>query len=70
MKDDGKDKACELFAYLSEQDAKPLGKGPVKWNFEKFIVDRKGNVVGRFGARLDPSSKEVIAALEKALSEK
>jgi glutathione peroxidase len=69
VKDDGKDKACELFSYLSEQEAKPAGKGPVAWNFEKFIVDRKGNVVGRFKSNAAPESKEVIAVIEKALAE-
>ncbi len=69
VKDDGKDKACELFAYLTAQDAKPAGKGPVGWNFEKFIVDRKGNVVGRFKSAMKPDSKEMVAVIEKALAE-
>lgn len=69
VKTEGKDKACELFAYLTEQDAKPAGKGPVGWNFEKFVVDRKGNVVGRFKSRVEPSSAEMTAVIEKALAE-
>lgn len=69
VKDTKTEKACELFAYLSEQDAKPAGKGPVGWNFEKFIVDRKGNVVGRFKTGVEPDSKEMMAVIEKALAE-
>ena len=69
VKDAGNEKACELFAYLSEQDAKPAGKGPVGWNFEKFVVDRKGNVIGRFKSNAKPDSKEMIAVIEKALAE-
>lgn len=69
VKDAGNEKACELFAYLSEQDAKPAGKGPVGWNFEKFVVDRKGNVIGRFKSSAKPDSKEMIAVIEKALAE-
>ena len=69
VKDDGKEKACELFAYLTEQDAKPAGKGPVGWNFEKFVIDRKGNVVGRFKSAVKPDSKEMVAVIEKALAE-
>ena len=69
VKDEGKEKACELFAYLTEQDAKPAGKGPVGWNFEKFVVDRKGNVVGRFKSGVEPDSKELVAVIEKALAE-
>ena len=69
VKDAGGEKACELFAYLTEQDTKPAGKGPVKWNFEKFVVDRKGNVVGRFLSGAKPDSKEMVAIIEKALAE-
>ncbi len=69
VKDTGSEKACELFAYLSAQDTKPAGKGPVAWNFEKFIVDRKGNVVGRFKTATAPDSKEMMAVIEKALAE-
>lgn len=60
--------ACDLFKYLTSVDAKPAGKGPVKWNFEKFLVDRKGNVVGRFGSSAAPESAEMTAAIEKALA--
>lgn len=69
VKDAGSEKACELYAYLSEQDTKPAGKGPVGWNFEKFVVDRKGNVIGRFKSNVKPDSKELIALIEKALAE-
>ncbi len=70
VKDAGKEKASELFAYLSEQDTKPAGKGPVGWNFEKFVVDRKGNVVGRFKSNVKPDSKEMVELIEKALADK
>jgi len=69
VKDAGSEKACELFAYLTEQNAKPAGKGPVAWNFEKFVIDRKGNVVGRFKSGARPESKEMIEVIEKALAE-
>jgi len=69
VKDTNSEKACELFAYLTAQDAKPAGKGPVGWNFEKFVVDRKGNVVGRFKSSTEPDSKEMMAVIEKALAE-
>jgi glutathione peroxidase len=42
----------------------------VKWNFEKFLVDRKGNVVARFGSAATPESAEMTSAIEKALADK
>ncbi|MFP5313574.1 MAG: glutathione peroxidase [Actinomycetes bacterium] len=41
--------------------------GLVKWNFEKFLVNRDGEVVARFGPTVEPDSAEVIQAIEEAL---
>jgi glutathione peroxidase len=55
-----------LYAYLTK-DTGPGIAGEIKWNFTKFLVDRKGNVVQRFDPAVTPDSKEVIAAIEKQL---
>jgi glutathione peroxidase len=39
----------------------------VLWNFEKFLVDRKGNVVARFASDIAPSDPALIQAIEAAL---
>lgn len=56
-----------LYADLTKTaDAK--GKaGNVKWNFEKFLINRKGDVVGRFRSRVKPDDPEVTSAIESAL---
>ncbi|MDH6226463.1 glutathione peroxidase [Streptomyces sp. MJP52] len=41
--------------------------GDVRWNFEKFLVDREGNVVARFAPQTEPEADEVVAAIEKVL---
>ena len=42
----------------------------VRWNFEKFLVDRKGHVTARFGSSTQPDSPELKDAIEKALNAK
>jgi glutathione peroxidase len=42
--------------------------GLVKWNFEKFLVNRDGVVVARFAPTVEPDSPEIIAAIEDALA--
>ncbi len=43
----------------------------IKWNFNKFLVNRKGEVIARFEPKKDPQwSEPVAAAIEKALAEK
>lgn len=64
------DNAADLFKYLTAQDAKPVSAGPVKWNFEKFLIDRDGNVAARFPTRQKPQSPEVVTAIETELKKK
>ena len=40
----------------------------VAWNFEKFLVSKKGEVVGRYKSGVSPESPELIAAIEKELA--
>ncbi len=44
--------------------------GDVKWNFGKFLVDRKGEAIARFEPKTTPDDSEVVAAVEKALAGK
>ncbi|MEV7473534.1 glutathione peroxidase [Pseudarthrobacter oxydans] len=55
-----------LYAELSKFKTGLL-PGLVKWNFEKFLVNREGEVVGRFAPTVEPDSAEVIDAIEGAL---
>ncbi|MES2201042.1 MAG: glutathione peroxidase [candidate division FCPU426 bacterium] len=56
-----------LYHYLTEETD---FKGEVGWNFGKFLADRQGHIVARFAPGTSVDSKEVLAAMEKALSEK
>jgi glutathione peroxidase len=39
----------------------------ILWNFEKFVLDREGNVVARFHPQVAPDAPEVLAAITSAL---
>ena len=45
------------------------GKSPV-WNFHKYLIDRSGGVVTSYASDVEPGSKVLTAAIEKALSTK
>jgi glutathione peroxidase len=62
--------ACDLYKFLKNVDVEPKGAGDIAWNFEKFLLDRKGNVIARFAPRTRPDDPEVVSAIEKALAEK
>jgi hypothetical protein len=60
--------ACELYRLLTSIDAPPKGAGRIGWNFEKFILDRNGFVVARFGSKTKPDAPEVVAVIERELN--
>lgn len=55
-----------MFDYLTKLENKDY-KGEVGWNFEKFLIDRNGNLLRRFKSNTEPDSEELISALESAL---
>ena len=43
-------------------------KGDVEWNFEKFLINSKGDAVARFKSSIEPDSIEITQAIEKLLN--
>jgi glutathione peroxidase len=56
-----------LYRYLTSH---PKFRGEVAWNFEKFLIGRNGEVIGRFKSEIEPLSREMVAAIETALAAK
>jgi glutathione peroxidase len=53
----------QLYAKLIQTEP----KGDVAWNFEKFLISKDGEVVGRFKSAVGPEASELIAAIEQQL---
>ena len=58
------DNASPLFDYLKTQTKGFLTK-KIKWNFTKFLIDRNGNIVGRYSPTEKP--EKLTKAIEKLL---
>ena len=41
--------------------------GDIEWNFEKFLINTKGDAVARFKSSIEPDSPEITQAIEKLL---
>jgi glutathione peroxidase len=54
-----------LYRYLTEQSPFP---GRVAWNFQKYLVDRSGNVIGKYDPEMNPLSPAILSDVEKALA--
>lgn len=60
----GDDKS-PLYSRLTNNES--TGKGDVKWNFEKFIISKRGKIVGRFPSKVEPTDSKIKAAIEEQL---
>jgi len=57
-----------LYQYLTNVATNPKFAGEIKWNFNKFLVDKQGNIAARFDSKDAPESETVVGAIEKALN--
>ncbi|HZW07809.1 MAG TPA: glutathione peroxidase [Phycisphaerales bacterium] len=73
--------ACELYRRLAaatpgDDKSKPLGEpkskplGEPKWNFTKYLINRKGEVVAKFDPKVTPGDAKLTAAIDAALQAK
>ena len=56
-----------LYHYLTTQSPFP---GEIEWNFQKFLVDRQGQIIARYRPGLKPLSSQIVQDIERALSKK
>jgi glutathione peroxidase len=61
---------CPLYQYLTSKDTDPKFAGDVGWNFEKFLIGRSGEVVGRFKSAVKPDAPALVQAVETELKKK
>jgi glutathione peroxidase len=57
-----------LYTYLTNKTTDPSFGGPIEWNFAKFLINRKGEIVNRFPAGHSPASPDVVAAIQAELA--
>ena len=54
-----------LYRYLTENTPFP---GEIKWNFQKFLIDRSGNVVARYRPGMKPLTRQIVDDIETSLA--
>lgn len=48
------DDTAPLYKFLTDKATDPMFGAPIEWNFAKFLINRKGEIVARFPAKTDP----------------
>jgi len=57
-----------LYRFLTDKQANPKTGGGISWNFAKFLAGRDGRIIDRFGPATAPESRNIVAAIERALA--
>jgi glutathione peroxidase len=60
--------ASPVYKTLTSKETDPKFAGDIKWNFEKFLIGRKGEIVARFPTGTKPDAPEVVKAIETELA--
>ena len=60
----GEDKE-KLYSVLTDNDV--TGTTDVKWNFEKFLISKTGDIVSRYPSKIKPLSEELLTSIEAEL---
>lgn len=58
-----------LYKFLTDKKTDPDFGGDIEWNFAKFLINRKGEIVARIKAGDDPAKDENVSKIEKLLEE-
>lgn len=63
-------KAHELYQFLSDKTKNGKVSSSPKWNFHKYLVNKKGEVVDYYYSTTNPEAKRVKKAIDRLLNEK
>lgn len=56
-----------LYKYLTSTKTNPEFGGDIRWNFNKFLLNRTGKIVARFDSADKPEDEKVLTAIHSAL---
>jgi glutathione peroxidase len=56
-----------LYAFLTDKETNPQFGGKITWNFNKFLIDRTGAIIGRFDSKDEPLGDKIPRMVEEAL---
>jgi glutathione peroxidase len=63
----GKDKE-PLYIFLTDKKTNKMFAGEITWNFNKFLINKKGEIIQRFDTKVKPDDQKIINEIESALN--
>ena len=59
------DAPAPLYKYLTSKELNGYADSEVQWNFQKYLMDENGQLIGIFGSGVEPLSDELLNAIDK-----
>ncbi len=59
------EETAPIYQWLTQKDYNQYDNSVVKWNFQKYLIDEKGQLVGVFLSNVTPDSEDLKNAIEK-----
>lgn len=59
------DDIAPIYQWLTKKEYNGYDNTTVKWNFQKYLINEKGELVAVFGSRTKPMDKDLLTAIEK-----
>jgi len=57
------DDIAPIYKWLCKKSENGVLDAEIKWNFGKFLLDEKGNLIAYFGSKVTPMSEEITGKL-------
>jgi glutathione peroxidase len=54
----------DVYAWLTKKALNTKEDSEVRWNFQKYLVDEHGNLIGHYAPKMDPMDSTIISAIE------
>ncbi len=54
-----------VYKWLTQKEKNSIEDSKIKWNFQKYIIDKKGNLVAIFKPRVKPFDNEILQVLKE-----
>lgn len=58
---------AELYKFLTKKERNGLMDSKVKWNFQKYLLDKDGKLVAKFAPGDEPLGEDIVSAIEKLI---
>jgi glutathione peroxidase len=58
------DNTAAIYQWLTQKSKNGVVDATISWNFNKFLLDEKGNMIAYFPSNITPDSQEILARLK------